>query len=65
MEIIVQFHTAIIKSIITFSITIWYMGATSSDRHRLQRIVLNAETVNDSNLGPVLLTYMTCTPSGV
>ncbi|KAK7898229.1 hypothetical protein WMY93_019082 [Mugilogobius chulae] len=40
-----QFYTAIIESILTSSITVWYAGATVRDRHRLQRIVRSAEKV--------------------
>ncbi|KAK7916386.1 hypothetical protein WMY93_012147 [Mugilogobius chulae] len=37
--------TAIIESILTSSITVWYAGATVRDRLRLQRIVRSAEKV--------------------
>ncbi|KAK7916263.1 hypothetical protein WMY93_012024 [Mugilogobius chulae] len=44
-QMMVQFYTAIIESILTSSITVWYAGATVRDRHRLQRIVRSAEKV--------------------
>ncbi|KAK7929774.1 hypothetical protein WMY93_006169 [Mugilogobius chulae] len=43
VQMMVQFYTAIIESILTSSITVWYAGATVRDRHRLQRIVRSAE----------------------
>ncbi|KAK7922245.1 hypothetical protein WMY93_009147 [Mugilogobius chulae] len=44
-QMMVQFYTSIIESILTSSITVWYAGATVRDRHRLQRIVRSAEKV--------------------
>ncbi|XP_053735365.1 uncharacterized protein LOC128767377 [Synchiropus splendidus] len=42
-KLLVEFYTAIIQSILTSSITIWYNSATSRDKSRLQRIVRSAE----------------------
>uniref|UniRef100_A0AAV2IZW3 Uncharacterized protein n=1 Tax=Knipowitschia caucasica TaxID=637954 RepID=A0AAV2IZW3_KNICA len=42
---LVQFYTAIIESILTSSITVWFAGATVRDKQRLQRIVRSAEEV--------------------
>ncbi|KAK0131047.1 hypothetical protein N1851_034257 [Merluccius polli] len=39
----VNFYTAIIESILTSSITIWYAAATAQDKGRLQRIIRSAE----------------------
>uniref|UniRef100_A0A8C6U427 Alkylated DNA repair protein AlkB homologue 8 N-terminal domain-containing protein n=1 Tax=Neogobius melanostomus TaxID=47308 RepID=A0A8C6U427_9GOBI len=44
-KMLVQFYTAIIESILTSSITVWFPGATERDKHRLQRIVHAAEKV--------------------
>ncbi len=44
-QMMVQFYTAIIESILTSSITVWYAGATARDKQRLQRIVRSAEKV--------------------
>lgn len=44
-EMLVQFYTAIIESILTSSITVWFPGAADRDKHRLQRIVRAAEKV--------------------
>uniref|UniRef100_A0A669BCS7 Reverse transcriptase domain-containing protein n=1 Tax=Oreochromis niloticus TaxID=8128 RepID=A0A669BCS7_ORENI len=40
-----QFYTAIIESILTSSITVWYAGATIRDKQRLQLVVRSAEKV--------------------
>uniref|UniRef100_A0A669C1K0 Reverse transcriptase domain-containing protein n=1 Tax=Oreochromis niloticus TaxID=8128 RepID=A0A669C1K0_ORENI len=40
-----QFYTAIIESILTSSITVWYAGAAIRDKQRLQRVVRSAEKV--------------------
>lgn len=44
-EMLVQFYTAIVESILTSSITVWFPSATDRDKHRLQRIVRAAEKV--------------------
>ncbi|XP_076587163.1 uncharacterized protein LOC143320974 [Chaetodon auriga] len=46
----VHFHTAIIESILTSSITIWYAAATAKDKGRLQRVIRSAEKVIGCNL---------------
>ena len=42
-KLLVQFYSANIESVLTSSITVWYVGATSRDKQRLQRIVCAAE----------------------
>uniref|UniRef100_A0AAV2K9Z8 Reverse transcriptase domain-containing protein n=1 Tax=Knipowitschia caucasica TaxID=637954 RepID=A0AAV2K9Z8_KNICA len=44
-QMLVQFYTAIIESILTSSVTVWFAGATVRDKQRLQRIVRSAEEV--------------------
>uniref|UniRef100_A0AAV2KPK4 Alkylated DNA repair protein AlkB homologue 8 N-terminal domain-containing protein n=1 Tax=Knipowitschia caucasica TaxID=637954 RepID=A0AAV2KPK4_KNICA len=44
-QMLVQFYTAIIDSILTSSVTVWFAGATVRDKQRLQRIVRSAEEV--------------------
>ncbi|TWW53470.1 hypothetical protein D4764_0092670 [Takifugu flavidus] len=44
-RMLAQFYTAIIESILTSSITVWFAGATARDRLRLQRVVRAAEKV--------------------
>ena len=46
----VHFYTAIIESILTSSITIWYAAATAKDKSRLQCIIRTAEKVIGCNL---------------
>ncbi len=46
----VYFYSAIIDSILTSSITIWYAAATSKDKSRLQRIIHSAKKVIGCNL---------------
>ena len=46
----VHFYTAIIESILTSSITVWYAAATAKDKGRLQRIIRSAEKVIGCNL---------------
>ena len=46
----VHFYTAIIESILTSSITIWYAAATAKDKSRLQCIIRTAEKVISCNL---------------
>lgn len=47
---LVHFYTAIIQSILTSSITVWYAAATVKDKGRLQRIIRSAERVIGCNL---------------
>ncbi|XP_078134289.1 uncharacterized protein LOC144535627 [Sander vitreus] len=57
----VHFYTAIIKSILTSSITIWYTAATAKDKGRLQRVIRSAEKVIVCNLPPLQDLYATRT----
>ena len=45
-----HFYTAIIKSNLTFNITIWYADAPAKDKSRLQHIIPSAEKVIGCNL---------------
>ncbi len=42
-ELLIQFYSAIIESILCTSITVWFSSATKSDLRRLQRVVRTAE----------------------
>ncbi len=44
-ELLKQFYSAIIESILCTSITVWFSSATKSDLGRLRRIVLTAERI--------------------
>ena len=49
----VHFYAAIIESILTSSITIWYTTATVKDKGRQQYIIHTAEKVIGCNLPPL------------
>ncbi len=44
-ELLKQFYSAIIESVLCTSITVWFSSATKSDLRRLQRIVRTAERI--------------------
>ena len=60
--VMVHFYTAIIESILTCSITIWYAAATAKDKGRLQRIIRSAEKVIGCNLLSLQDLYASRTP---
>ncbi len=45
-----KFSSAIIKSVICTSITVWFSSATKSDHRRLRRVVRTAEQINGATL---------------
>ncbi|TWW73490.1 hypothetical protein D4764_15G0008840 [Takifugu flavidus] len=60
-RMLAQFYTAIIESILTSSITVWYAGATARDRLRLQRVVRAAEKVIGCRLPSIQDLYISRT----
>ncbi len=44
-ELLIQFHSAIIESVLCSSITVWFGSATKTDIRRLQRTVRTAERI--------------------
>ncbi|KAI4903266.1 hypothetical protein NFI96_001570, partial [Prochilodus magdalenae] len=48
--LMIQFYTAIVESILTASITIWFGSSTSQERTKLQRIIRTAERITGCNL---------------
>ncbi|TWW55947.1 hypothetical protein D4764_09G0009970 [Takifugu flavidus] len=60
-RMLAQFYTAIIESILTSSITVWYAGATARDRLRLQRVVRTAEKVIGCRLPSIQDLYISRT----
>uniref|UniRef100_A0AAQ6IKT8 Alkylated DNA repair protein AlkB homologue 8 N-terminal domain-containing protein n=1 Tax=Anabas testudineus TaxID=64144 RepID=A0AAQ6IKT8_ANATE len=44
-QMLTNFYTAIIESILTSSITVWFAAATARDKARLQRTIRSAEKV--------------------
>uniref|UniRef100_A0AAV2M4F9 E3 ubiquitin-protein ligase CBL n=1 Tax=Knipowitschia caucasica TaxID=637954 RepID=A0AAV2M4F9_KNICA len=66
-QMLVQFYTAIIESILTSSVTVWFAGATVRDKQRLQRIVRSAEEVIGRSLPSLQDLYifrLSCTRLG-
>uniref|UniRef100_A0A672K3U7 Reverse transcriptase domain-containing protein n=1 Tax=Sinocyclocheilus grahami TaxID=75366 RepID=A0A672K3U7_SINGR len=49
-ELLKQFYSAIIESILCTSITVWFSSATKSDLRRLQRVVRTAERIIGTTL---------------
>uniref|UniRef100_A0A673FHD0 Reverse transcriptase domain-containing protein n=1 Tax=Sinocyclocheilus rhinocerous TaxID=307959 RepID=A0A673FHD0_9TELE len=49
-ELLKQFYSAIIESIVCTSITVWFSSATKSDLRRLQRVVRTAERIIGTTL---------------
>ncbi|KAK3545102.1 hypothetical protein QTP70_000576 [Hemibagrus guttatus] len=45
VKMLVNFYTAIIESILTFSITVWFAAATARDKAKLQCVIHSAEKV--------------------
>ncbi len=44
-ELLIQFYSAIIESILCTSITVWFSSATKSDLRRLRRVVWTSERI--------------------
>ena len=44
-KVMVEFYTAIIESILTSSITVWFAASTAKDKGSLQRVIRSAEKV--------------------
>ncbi len=51
-ELLIQFYSTIIESVLCMSITVWFSSATKSDLRRVRRVVWTAERV----IGTTLLT---------
>ncbi len=49
-ELLKQFYSAIIESILCTSITVWFSSATKSDLRRLRRVVRTAERIIGTTL---------------
>ena len=49
-ELLIQFYTAVIESVLCTSITVWFGSATKLDRNRLQRTVRSAERIIGADL---------------
>ena len=49
-ELLIQFYSAVIESVLCTSITVWFASATKLDKNRLQRTVRSAEKIIGANL---------------
>ncbi len=49
-ELLKQFYSAIIESVLCTSITVWFSSATKSDHRRLRRVVRTAERIIGTTL---------------
>ena len=47
---VIHFYRAVIESVLTFSITVWYGALTEADRDRLDKIVFTASKIIGSKL---------------
>ncbi len=50
LELLKQFHSAIIKSVLCTSITVWFSSTTKSDLRRLWKVVRTAERIIGTSL---------------
>ncbi len=51
-ELLIQFYSAIIESVLCTSITVWFSSATKSDLRRLRRVVRTAERIIGTTHSP-------------
>nr|XP_023693192.1 polymeric immunoglobulin receptor-like [Paramormyrops kingsleyae] len=49
-ELLIQFYSAVIESVLCSSITVWFGAATKQDRNRLQQTVRTAERITGASL---------------
>ncbi len=57
-ELLIQFYSAIIESILCTSITVWFSSATKSDLRRLRRVVRTAELIIGATLPTLQELYL-------
>ncbi len=57
-ELLIQFYSAIIESILCISITVWFSSATKSDLRRLRRVVRTAERIIGTTLPTLQELYL-------
>ncbi len=58
-ELLKQFYSAILESILCTSITVWFGSATKSDLRRLRRVVRTAERIIGTTLPTLQELYLT------
>uniref|UniRef100_A0A8C1UDK1 Reverse transcriptase domain-containing protein n=1 Tax=Cyprinus carpio TaxID=7962 RepID=A0A8C1UDK1_CYPCA len=57
-ELLKQFYSAIIESILCTSVTVWFSSASKSDLRRLQRVVRTAERIIGTTLPSIQELYL-------
>ncbi len=57
-ELLKQFYSAIIESVLCTSITVWFSSATKSDLRRLRRVVRSAERIIGTTLPSLQELYL-------
>ncbi len=57
-ELLIQFYSAIIDSVLCTSITVWFSSATKSDLRRLRRVVRTAERIIGTTLPTLQELYL-------
>ncbi len=57
-ELLKQFYSAIIESVLCTSIAVWFSSATKSDLRRLRRVVWTAERINGTTLPTLQELYL-------
>ncbi len=57
-ELLIQFYSAIIESVLCTSITVWFSSATKSDLGRLRRVVRTAEQIIGTTLPTLQELYL-------
>ncbi len=57
-ELLKQFYSAIIESVLCTTITVWFSSATKSDLRRLRRVVRTAEWIIDTTLPTLQELYL-------
>ncbi|KAK3526126.1 hypothetical protein QTP70_016106, partial [Hemibagrus guttatus] len=58
VKMLVNFYTAIIESILTSPITVWFAAATARDKAKLQRVIHSAEKVIGCSLSSLQELYV-------
>ncbi len=64
-ELLKQFYSAIIESILCTSITVWFSSATKSDLRRLRRVVRTAEWIIGTTLPTLQELYLSRVSKGL
>jgi len=56
-DILVQFYRAVIESVLTFSMCVWYGNSTQQQKDRLERVVRTASRICGCDLPPLASLY--------